>query len=165
MTEIIVDYDSGRKRGILITDYLTVIREHFSVEDKDQTFKRRFSVGYRPPTRKYVITPQGRFEPRFIFSIIDFLKEQHIPFNITLKDSFKEIIKSPLLQKELVKLNLPLRDYQEETVLSALENKSGIILLPTSAGKTLVMATLVSSILKQHNLKTLILVPNLQLVT
>jgi superfamily II DNA or RNA helicase len=165
MTEIIVDYDQGRKRGVLITEYLPVIREHFSVEDKDQAFKRRFSVGYRPPTRKYVITPQGRFEPRFIFSIIDFLKEQHVPFNITFKDSFKDIIKSPPLEKELVKLNLPLRDYQEETVLSALENKSGIILLPTSAGKTLVMATLVSSILKQHNLKTLILVPNLQLVT
>jgi superfamily II DNA or RNA helicase len=165
MTEIVVDYDAGRKKGVLITDYLAVIREHFSVEDKDQAFKRRFSVGYRPATRKYVITPQGRFEPRFIFAIIEFLKEQHIPFNITLKDSFKDIIKTPSLEKELVKLNLPLRDYQEETVLSALENKSGIILLPTSAGKTLVMATLVSSILKQHNLKTLILVPNLQLVT
>ena len=165
MTEIIIDYDTGRKKGVLITDYLPVIREHFSVEDKDQAFKRRFSVGYRPPTRKYVITPQGRFEPRFIFTIIDFLKDQKIPFNIILKDSFKEIIKTPHLKKELVKLNLPLRDYQEETVLSALESKSGVILLPTSAGKTLVMATLISSILKQHDLKTLILVPNLQLVT
>jgi superfamily II DNA or RNA helicase len=165
MTEIIVDYDSGRKKGVLITDYLPAIREHFSVEDKDQNFKRRFSVGFRPPTRKYVITPQGRFEPRFIFTIIDFLKDQKIPFNITLKDSFKDIIKTPHLKKELINLNLPLRDYQEETVLTALESKSGIILLPTSAGKTLVMASLVSSILKQHDLKTLILVPNLQLVT
>jgi superfamily II DNA or RNA helicase len=165
MSKIIVDYDSGRKKGVLITDYLSIIREHFSIEDKDQAFKRRFSVGYRPATRKYAITPQGRFDTRLLFSIIDFLKDQNIPFELEITDKFKEAIKSPPLQKELVRLNIPLRDYQEESVLEALSYKSGIILLPTSAGKTLVIATLVSSILKQHNFKTLILVPNIQLVT
>ena len=70
MSKVIVDYDSGRKKGVLITEYLSIIREHFSVEDKDQAFKRRFSVGFRPPTRKYVITPQGRFEPRLLFIIV-----------------------------------------------------------------------------------------------
>ena len=38
--KVIIDYDSGRKKGILITDYLSNIREHFSVEDKNQNFKR-----------------------------------------------------------------------------------------------------------------------------
>lgn len=165
MSKVIVDYDSGRKKGVLITEYLSIIREHFSVEDKDQAFKRRFSVGFRPPTRKYVITPQGRFEPRLLFIIVDFLKEQNIPFQLEITDNFKNVIKFPPLQKELVRLNIPLRDYQEESILEALDQKSGIILLPTSAGKTLVIATLVSSIQKQHNVKTLILVPNIQLVT
>ena len=165
MIKLIVDYDSGRKKGILITDYLSVIREHFSVEDKDQVFKRRFSVGYRPPTRKYVITPQGRFEPRLLFIILDFLKSQNIPLDIQITENFKTILQTPTLNKELVKLNIPLRDYQEESILEALEAKSGVILLPTSAGKTLVIATLILSILKQQNLKTLILVPNIQLVT
>jgi superfamily II DNA or RNA helicase len=165
MSKVTIDYDSGRKKGILTTEYLPIIREHFSVEDKDQAFKRRFSVGYRPPTRKYAITPQGRFETRLLFTIIDFLKEQNIPFQLEITDKFKEAIKSPSLEKELVRLNIPLRDYQEESIIEALHNKSGIILLPTSAGKTLVIATLVTSILKQQNIKTLILVPNIQLVT
>jgi superfamily II DNA or RNA helicase len=165
MIKLTVDYDSGRKKGILATDYLPVIREHFSVEDKDQAFKRRFSVGYRPPTRKYVITPQGRFEPRLLFAILDFLKDQNVPLDIQITENFKKVLQTPALGKELVKLNIPLRDYQEESILEALEAKSGIILLPTSAGKTLVIATLVLSILKQQNLKTLILVPNIQLVT
>jgi len=163
--KLTVDYDPGRKKGILVTDYLPVIREHFSVEDKDQAFKRRFSVGYRPPTRKYVITPQGRFEPRLLFAILDFLKEQNVPLDIQITENFKKVLQTPILNKELVKLNIPLRDYQEESILEALEAKSGVILLPTSAGKTLVIATLVTSILKQQDLKTFILVPNIQLVT
>lgn len=165
MVKLTVDYDHGRKKGILITDYLSVIREHFSIEDKDQAFKRRFSVGYRPATRKYVITPQGRFEPRLLFSIIDFLKEQNIPLDIQITENFKKVLQTPNLNKELVKLNIPLRDYQEESILEALESKSGIILLPTSAGKTLVIATLVMSILNQQDIKAFILVPNIQLVT
>jgi superfamily II DNA or RNA helicase len=165
MITLSIDYDSGRKKGILNTEYLSVIREHFSVEDKDQVFKKRFSVGYRPPTRKYVITPQGRFEPRFLFCILDFLKEQKVSFHLEMTEEFKKILSSPPLQQELVRFNLPLRDYQEESLLKALEYRSGIILLPTSAGKTLVMGTLVASILKQQLLKTLVLVPNIQLVT
>ena len=121
MIKLTVDYDSGRKKGILVTDYLPVIREHFSVEDKDQAFKRRFSVGYRPPTRKYVITPQGRFEPRLLFAILDFLKDQNVPLDIQITENFKKVLQTPALGKELVKLNIPLRDYQEESILVKIE--------------------------------------------
>lgn len=165
MIDVTVDYDSGKKKGILITEYLPVIREHFSVEDKGQNFKRRFAVGYRPQTRKYIITPQGRFEPRFIFTILEYFKSQNISTNIVFTDNFKEALKFPNLNCELVNLNFKLRNYQTDSTISALKNKSGIILLPTSAGKTLTIATLVMSILKQHDLKVLILVPNIQLVT
>jgi superfamily II DNA or RNA helicase len=164
MVNVIFDYDSSRKKGIIVSDYLPNIREHFSVEDKQQVFKRRYAVGYRPQTRQYAITPQGRFEPRLVFSVIEYLKTQDIQFNVEVTDKFKDIIRTPDIISEITKLNLPLRDYQEESVLAALENKSGVIILPTSAGKTLVIATLISSIQKQHDLKALILVPDIQLV-
>ena len=164
MVQITLDYDSTRKKGIIVSDYLPNIREHFSVEDKQQVFKRRYAIGYRPQTRLYAITPQGRFETRLIFSILEFLQNQDIQFNIELTDKFKEVIFIPELKENLTKLNLELRDYQEESVRLALKNKSGVIILPTSAGKTLVIATLVKSIQDQHDFKALILVPDIQLV-
>jgi superfamily II DNA or RNA helicase len=164
MVNVTFDYDTSRKKGIIVSDYLPNIREHFSVEDKQQVFKRRYAIGYRPQTRQYAITPQGRFEPRLIFSILEFLQNQDIQFNIELTDKFKDIIAIPTLKEELVKLNLNPRDYQEESVMSAIRNKSGVIVLPTSAGKTLVIALLVKSIQAQHDCKTLILVPDIQLV-
>ena len=164
MVQITLDYDSTRKKGIIVSDYLPNIREHFSVEDKQQVFKRRYAIGYRPQTRLYAITPQGRFETRLIFSILEFLQNQDIQFNIELTDKFKDVIFIPELKENLTKLNLDLRDYQEESVRLALKNKSGVIILPTSAGKTLVIATLVKSIQGQHDFKALILVPDIQLV-
>lgn len=164
MVNVTFDYDTSRKKGIIVSDYLPNIREHFSVEDKNQVFKRRYAIGYRPPTRHYCITPQGRFEPRLLFSILEFLQNQDIQFNVVLTDKFRDVITIPALKEELVKLNLDPRDYQEESVLSAIRNKSGVIVLPTSAGKTLVIALLVKSIQAQHDCKTLILVPDIQLV-
>jgi superfamily II DNA or RNA helicase len=167
--KVTIDYDSGRKKGILITDYLSNIREYFSVEDKNQNFKRRFTVGYRPSARQYAITPQGRFEPRLAHTILEYLHSLEIPLKVEVTDKFKEFIYSPHLwdeDKDIVTLGMSLRDYQYETVKAALKNKSGIIILPTSAGKTFVMATIVRSIQQQQdNLKTLILVPDIQLVT
>lgn len=164
MVQVTFDYDTSRKKGIIVSDYLPNIREHFSVEDKQQVFKRRYAIGYRPQTRQYVITPQGRFEPRLLFSILEFLQSQDIQFNIELTDMFRDIIAIPSLKEEIVKLNLNPRDYQEESVMAAIRNKSGVIVLPTSAGKTLVIALLVKSIQHQHDCKALILVPDIQLV-
>ena len=164
MVHVKIDYDYSRKKGIIVSDYLSNIREHFSVEDRQQVFKRRYAIGYRPQTRQYAITPQGRFEPRLVFSILEFLQKQDIQFNIEVTDKFRDVITIPVLKEELVKLNLSPRDYQEESVMSAIKNKSGVIVLPTSAGKTLVIALLVKSIQAQHDCKTLILVPDIQLV-
>jgi superfamily II DNA or RNA helicase len=164
MVNVTFDYDTSRKKGIIVSDYLPNIREHFSVEDKQQVFKRRYAIGYRPQTRQYAITPQGRFEPRLISSILEFLQSQDIQFNVELTDKFREVITIPSLKEELVKLNLSPRDYQEESVLAAIKNKSGVIVLPTSAGKTLVIALLIKSIQVQYDCKTLILVPDIQLV-
>jgi superfamily II DNA or RNA helicase len=167
--DVHVDYDKARKKGVLITDFLPNIREYFSVEDKQQAFKKRFAVGYRPQTRMYAITPQGRFEPRLLNEIINYLKSvtgTGRTFNITLSDIYKESTAIPELQQNIQRLNIPLRDYQEEAVTECLKRKSGIVLLPTSAGKTLVISTLCKSMQGQFKmpLKTLILVPDIQLV-
>lgn len=165
MVHVTFDYDTSRKKGIIVSDYLPNIREHFSVEDKQQVFKRRYAIGYRPQTRQYAITPQGRFEPRLIFSILEFLQSQDIQFDTTLTSKFAQAFTIPSLKEELVKLNLDPRDYQEEAILAALKFKSGVIVLPTSAGKTLVIALLVKSIQRQYlKAKALILVPDIQLV-
>ena len=164
MVHVKIDYDFSRKKGIIISDYLPNIREYFSVEDTQQVFKRRYAIGYRPQTRQYAITPQGRFEPRLLFSIIEFLKSQDIQLNLEITDQFRNVITIPHLFEKITKLNLSPRDYQEESILAALKYKSGVIVLPTSAGKTLVIALLVKSIQEQVNAKTLILVPDIQLV-
>lgn len=164
MVHVKIDYDFSRKKGIIVSDYLPNIREHFSVEDKQQVFKRRYAIGYRPQTRQYAITPQGRFEPRLLFSIIEFLQSQDIQLNLEITDQFRNVIAVPHLVEKLATLNLSPRDYQEESILAALKYKSGVIVLPTSAGKTLVIALLVKSIQEQVDAKTLILVPDIQLV-
>lgn len=168
--KVIIDYDFSKKKGIIVSEYLSNIREFFSVEDKQQVFKRRFAVGYRPQTRVYVITPQGRFEPRFVCDIVSYintLRDTGVTVTLDITDSFKENTQIPALEVNVSKLNLPLRDYQEEAVLSCLNCGSGIVLLPTSAGKTLTVATLCMSITDQlpvNDRKTLILVPDIQLV-
>ena len=164
MVHVKIDYDYSRKKGIIVSDYLPNIREHFSVEDKQQVFKRRYAIGYRPQTRQYAITPQGRFEPRLLSSILEFLQKQDIKLNLEVTDQFRNIIAVPHLFEKLTELNLKPRDYQEESILAALKYKSGVIVLPTSAGKTLVIALLVRSIQEQIDAKTLILVPDIQLV-
>jgi len=163
--KVLFDYDPGRKKGIVVSDYLPNLREHFSVEDKNQAFKRRYSVGYRPPTRIYAITPQGRFAPKLVHEIWTHLKSLDIPFEIDFTEAFVKASHSPALDKPYThSLKFPLRDYQEEAVTIALDRRGGIILLPTSAGKTLVMASLYSAIQQNKPHKTLILVPDIQLV-
>lgn len=168
MVEVLIDYDSSKRKGLIVTDYLSNIREYFSVEDKQQLFKRRFAVGYRPQTRKYVITPQGRFEPRFLGEIIDYftnLKQAGIDIRYTISDAFIQATTLPKLKQNIVKLNKELRDYQHDTIVVCLEKSSGVVVLPTSAGKTLVIATLCRSIQEQVSTKkALILVPDIQLV-
>lgn len=165
--KVVFDYDKGRRKAILTTESLAGVREYFSVEDKSQVFKRRFNVGWRPPSRIYAITPQGRFEVRLHSEILRYIKSLHSSVEVEYTEQFKIASNIPRLDSSMVsQLNIPLRDYQKECIEIALNSGSGVIVLPTSAGKTLVMATLVNSIQNQvaGNFKTLILVPDITLV-
>jgi superfamily II DNA or RNA helicase len=164
--KVLFDYDSGRKKGVIVSDYLPNIREHFSVEDKNQAFRRRYAVGYRPSSRIYAITPQGRFAPKLVHVIWEYLKSVDIPLEIDFSDAFVKASHTPALDKPYNhNFKFALRDYQKEAVNTALNKRGGIIILPTSAGKTLVMASLYSAIQQNTPRKTLILVPDIQLVT
>ena len=163
--QVVIDYDTSKNKGVIATDLLPVIREHFSVEDKASFFRNKRAVGYQIPTRKYCITPQGRFEPRLYTDIIQYISQEFTNMEIITSPIFKEKTKLPVFINDYLKLNMELRDYQRESVLAALKHGSGNIILPTSAGKTLVIATLAQTCSKQLNTKCLILVPDLQLAS
>ncbi len=163
-----LDYDNTKRKGIITSDILQVIREYFSVENPAARFHRGPSFGYRPPDRLYAITPQGRFEPLLAWEILDYLKAtcSHVPVEITTE--LQKIINPPPLgEAGIVKLSLKLRDYQEGSLIEAINKRCGVIVLPTSAGKTLVMASLIQTIrgVFDSSFRTLLVVPNIQLVT
>ena len=68
------------------------------------------------------------------------------------------------MAKKLQTLDIQPRDYQQESASLAISKGKGIIVLPTSAGKTLVIALIAKTAMTEKNFKTLILVPNIQLV-
>jgi len=170
--KVIFDYDSGRRKAIIQSDLLSNIREHFSVEDKSQKFRRRFTFGHKGATRTYAITPQGRFDARLINEVVRHIRETYTSVVFEYTPTLSQHLSTPSLRKDNVFAlsiteNQPLRDYQLECVQQSLEMTSGLIILPTSAGKTMVMATLIMSIQSQlaDNFKTLVLVPDTGLVT
>ncbi len=162
-------YDPKKMLGTISTpssEWLTEIREHFSVKNENAKFMRRF--GRFLPPRTYAITPTGRFEPGLFFEIKKFLlnKQYTEPVNVTpellsvVAPAFKKWNKA-----QIFNLNLPLRDYQMDIVKKGLECGRGTIILATAGGKTLTSATLLSSIFQNlPNMRCLFIVPDRGLV-
>lgn len=161
---ILIDFDAKKGKAILSGDYLQEIREYFSVENEAAKFSRSFFV----PKRLYCIAPNGYFDIGLVEEIINFLDTRSYQYKINYTDAaLKEI--NPKLEKSLIKrLNLDLRDYQEEAVNKCLKVGRGVILLGTGAGKTLTIATLIDNFYlyskNLSNFKALIIVPDLGLV-
>lgn len=161
---IIFDYDTKKKQGIISSQNLDMIREHFSIANNNAKYTRRYNPYY--PTRRYVITPTGRFDIGLIYDIIKFIKSQNIPYEITITDILTKELETQIEYTNLYKINLELRDYQLEAVIRSLKYGKGIIVLPTGAGKTAIIATLSKTILDTKKFKKcLIIVPSLQLVS
>ncbi len=160
-----IKWDHTRRLGILESDYLDNIREHFSVKDKNASIKKLYTKW--APSRKYAITTAGRFDPGLFAEIYKYAKSLRIPFDISVDKEFKQYFK-PSYQFEnthLSALKLDLRDYQAESVQRCLQQGNGILKLATGAGKTLLMGSLVKTIhdnTPQHF--TVIIVPSTHLV-
>lgn len=160
------DYDPGRRQAIVRGDHFDEIREHFSVSNDAAKFARyrnRFT-----PSRKYVITPQGRFDPGLYFDIRKFIKENSSDTRCIVSESLREIIKpgmNHIYKTPRPELALKLRDYQSNIVDACLKMGRGVVVLATAGGKTLTIASLIESIYQHNkNLKCMIIVPDLGLV-
>jgi len=170
-------YDSKKKVGILSGDMLSDIREHFSVKNEAAVFMRRY--GKFMPPRTYAITPTGRFEPCLYFAIKDYIRSCQYVGEVTCSRELQDIVYPARhtwqqqldFNYDLPKLNLPLRDYQEEIVKKCLGTGRGTIILATAGGKTLTSAslltkayTLYKSSLNKGSFKALFVVPDRGLV-
>lgn len=159
-----VDFDNSKKRAILSGDKFSEIREYFSVENPAAKFNRSFFT----QKRIYSILPNGTFDIGLISEIKTYLQNKNYSTDIKFTESaLKEL--NPKLDKTLIKrLNLDLRDYQEDAVKKCMSFGRGVVLLGTGAGKTLTIATLVDNFYlysKEINkFKCLIIVPDLGLV-
>ena len=95
------------------------------------------------------------FFPRDFFSILNSIKENNYSFTVDFTYDFA------ISEKLEFKKNFSLYKFQKEAVKSWIDNnKKGIILLPTGAGKTIISLEIISI----ERVKTLIVVPTLVLL-
>lgn len=163
MSEVLFEYDSVARKPQIVSEYLNQIREYFSVEDKALLFLKR-RTGRNMPVRKYAITNKGYFDAPFFEEICREIKYKFPSLKLKASQSFLDATKIEPLGDVPIELNLTPRDYQIESATIALQKGRGVIVLPTSAGKTLVIALMASTILKNKNYNILVLVPDIQLV-
>lgn len=160
----LVKFDFSKGKGMVkcVPSLFGIIRDHFSIEDKKKKAVARHYADHYIDPRSYAISPTGQFDVWFASEIVKFLKSRKINFSLEATDAFKEAFSSKFdfefnPNDNIFELDLKLREYQREGVKLALERGNGIFLYPTSAGKTLTMATTVKNILKRKpNAKILI---------
>jgi superfamily II DNA or RNA helicase len=163
MNEVLFDYDSVARKPQIVSEYLGQIREHFSAEDKALLFLKR-RTGRNMPVRKYAITNKGNFDDPFFEEICAEIKIKFPSLKLKASQAFLDATKIDSLGDSPIDLNLTPRDYQIESATVALQKGRGVIVLPTSAGKTLVIALMASTVLKNKDYNILVLVPDIQLV-
>ena len=163
MMEVLFDFDTVSRKPKIVSEYLEQIREHFSVEDKALVFMRK-RYGRNLPIRKYAINNKGNFDLPFYQEIIKEINLTFPSLNVNLSKKFNEVAKVDSISSMLTTLNLEPRDYQKESAQLALQQGNGIIVLPTSAGKTFTMALIAATAIKEKNFNIFIIVPNIQLV-
>lgn len=106
-------------------------------------------------TRKYLIDTKGHFPTGLLKEVTAFLKDNN------LKVEVLDQRKRPNNAKKLFKATFPFAPYQAQitAVSKAVKTSRGTISMPTGTGKSLVIALLVAEL----GVKTLIVVPNLEL--
>ena len=165
MAQLTFDYDASRRQVMVSGDHFDEIRERFSVVNKAARFSRwrnRFTA-----SRKYVITPQGRFDPGLYFEIKKYIKETGHKIKTNVTDGFRSKIYPKYNIKNQLEpgLSLTLRDYQDDIVNMCLRVGRGTVVLATAGGKTLTIAALIENIYRNNNnFKCLVVVPDLGLV-
>lgn len=161
------EYFPNRRMCRLSGDNFDEIREHFSVKNEAAFFLRKYKNRKFISGRIYCITPTGLFEPGMFYDILRHVKNNYPGIDIVIDDKIKAVVKPVLTDcVAYTDLKLSLRDYQLEIVNQAISFGRGIIKLGTGGGKTLTIASLISSVYVQNKgkLKCLLIVPDLTLV-
>jgi len=161
--------DSSYKwsKGVIISDDLDMIREHFSVENVGANIGRYRRYKKISSIRKHAITATGKFKIGLYKEILKYLTTLGIPINLTITEDFLKSAKPTLNIKDLSPLIPTLYPYQDKSIRKALEQGCGIFEIGTGGGKTLTMCALMKTIqdnMGVENWKTAIIVPTLQLV-
>lgn len=155
MENIKIDYKN--KNGIIQCSgsLLRLIRERFSIINPIYQQRK-----WNP--RKYVITPSGVFNVGLWNQISQYISSINIPVKVEVTAEFEKVYKPALPIKNLQTIDgFTYYDYQEHSIREFINNGRGISILPTAAGKGLVIAGLCKTLL-HHNpkAKILIVVPN-----
>ena len=141
------DWDRGRRQGIITGDYVDQIRERFSVANKAAKFARH--RGRYIPNRLYAITPGGRFDPGLYKEIEQYITDNELTTDLLMSDEFVSNVKPKFTKSKIAKLNLTLRDYQQDIVTECLDSGRGTVVLATAGGKTLTIASLIETVYKK----------------
>lgn len=159
-------YCNKKRIATIVSDNFELIREHFSYENQGAIFAKKRGAWYIP-SRKYVITPGGKFDVGLTFEIVKFIRKELPGEEIVYDETITSILK-PQLKCKSTELDLPLRDYQNEIVETCIKFGRGTVVLATAGGKTLTMANLLQQIYNSQpdkvTWKALIVVPDLGLV-
>lgn len=157
-------YDTVARKAQIVSEYLTQIREFFSVEDKALVFMRRRTGRSNMPVRKYIISNKGHFDPPLFHVLYTGIRSNFPSLQVKVDDAVLKYGGSQFIDHKPVSLSITPRDYQLEAATKAVNRGHGIVVLPTSAGKTLTIALIAATIMAREFGDVLILVPNIQLV-
>lgn len=135
-------------------DILDIVRFAFSMEKPHTNTTNMFSA-----SRDFVITPSGSFHVGLLDEIEQFLIDNRIAY--TVADEARNLFSQPIPILNVESINgIVYRDYQITTIEKFLQRGRGIGELPTSAGKTAVMAGFFKTYLTHNKGKILVAVPN-----
>ena len=164
------DYNrSTNKLSVRCSDKLLFddIREHFSVENQNARFARRYNRF--APSRKYVITATGACELGLYWEIRKYLIKKQINIDVSISNNLKKALEVGVDTELCSGFKFELRDYQSDVVRKALRLGRGTCVLGTGAGKTFITAALIENFFRnasdKDTFKCLMLVPDLGLVT
>lgn len=161
--------EKNKKYAILSSDTMFEdIREFFSIKNEAAVFTRKYNKFIA--SRLYCITPTGRVDVGLVPEILKYIRQKQYVGEINISPELVNEIKPGtqwnITNPELYRLSLELRDYQTKAVLNCIKYGRGTIVLATAGGKTLIIASLLSTLYKLYpSIKTLIIVPDRGLVS
>lgn len=152
-------FEKGRAKLICGPDLLDALRMESSVPNKAAKYSKFAPAIYCP------ITPAGSFN----VGLVNYLVKKHDAIEFQIDESVRRRLNPLSISNVSTPSNTKFeyRDYQLEAITTALSVGRGVIQLPTSAGKSLVIYGIIQSIIDANAIEgsVLLLTPNIQLVS